>query len=84
MSNDGFADPNPAPIPEDPALVIEGGAMLDMDVEVSCEDCAHYNVCAIFKGFAPMMEDWPQEEEQPVDPSNLALICESFEVDEDE
>jgi hypothetical protein len=50
---------------------------------VSCENCEHFGVCAIYAGFAPMLADWPMGE-PPVDPRHLAAICVAYEPVEDD
>lgn len=91
MPGDGFSDPDPA-VPEDggdnpfPAQE-ESGDMLLVDAEASCLKCDHFEVCAVYSGIRPMMQDWHTEDnpesEAPIDVERLALICEEYSPEND-
>lgn len=87
MAGDGFSDPNPAPAPggDEPGMIPEEGTILDIvDDSVSCTNCVHYQTCAVIAGIRPMLEEWTagdREDEAPIDPTDLALVCEQFEID---
>lgn len=99
--SDGFSTPNPAdttddgpfdgdPPDDDPDDYLAyddatGGVVAAGDV--SCENCAHKPVCAIFEGFAPMMADYAEggdPADAPVDPTELAVICDEYVPQDDE
>ena len=58
----------------------DGGEMVVISGEASCEDCIHKPVCAIYSGVKPMLEGMVDKtgEEPPVDPERLAWICEEY------
>lgn len=100
---DGFAQPDPAPVDDDPE-VDELPAMLEdtnkaeqlliVDGGASCHNCSHFEVCALYKSFAPMLNDWHTEEEEvqeetdaerPIEPHWFARICRKYDpVPEDD
>lgn len=43
---------------------------------VSCAKCPHVRVCAVIRAFSPLMGNW--EEDPPIDPNDLAKICEAY------
>jgi len=79
MSEPQFSEPDPAGY----KLAPSSGAVLNMiDDSVTCENCTHYGVCAVVAGLRPMLANWQAgdpEDEPPVDPTNLAVICGSFD-----
>lgn len=85
--NEGFTEPAAADVPPDDQpemqLAPDHGAMLDMVAdEVDCRNCSHYAVCGIIAAVRPMFDDWQAgdpDDEPPVTPENLALICLAFE-----
>lgn len=89
--DDGFASPSPAepdppeferpPKMEDLELDDLGETALIGD-DVDCRNCAHYEVCSIIQGFAPMMDGW-HTDDPPVDPHDLAAICDAYKPVED-
>lgn len=85
MSSEGFTEPEEA---EEPGfeLADEGAVLLEVDDGPSCEDCSHFGVCAAYKGVDQLLDGWEQEmgSEPPIEPQNIAMVCEKFEVDDDE
>lgn len=86
----GFNDPDPAPYPgeldepEFAAITDEpAGDAVIVDAEASCLKCAHFEVCAVYSGIRPMMQDWHTEDdpeaEAPIDVERLAWICEEYD-----
>lgn len=58
-----------------------------VDTSVSCEDCAHFPVCSVFQGIAPMLADYggPESDvDPPFTPMQLAIICAYYEPTGDE
>lgn len=48
--------------------------------DVSCENCAHQDVCGIYYGIAPMFEQWAQRAGQPpFELVQLAAICRYYD-----
>lgn len=45
--------------------------------DVSCDNCAHRQVCGIRAGITPMLERW--EGGSPIHPDDLAVICAAYE-----
>lgn len=90
---DDFSDPDPAdPAPEIPDLnsMVEGspeGEALMIDTGASCLKCSHFDVCAVYSGIRPMMQDWHTEDapgaEPPIDVERLAWICDEYDPDPD-
>lgn len=88
---DGFSDPDPS-VPDDPefpSLVEDpddAGELLMVDSSASCLSCSHFDVCAIYSGIRPMMQDWhtadDPEAEAPIDVERLAWICDSYDPEE--
>lgn len=84
----GFTQPDPAPVSDAPdaksdaGMVVEEGSILDvLDDSVSCTNCAHYQVCTIIAGLRPQFENWQAgdpDDEPPIDPVTLAVICRAF------
>lgn len=73
--------PRPNDTPEETDLE-EGTRLISADV--SCENCAHKNVCAVYKGIAPMFEQWQASEgEVPFDLNELAVICNYYSETDD-
>lgn len=63
-------------IPDDPGPDAD---MVLVEEDASCLNCAHFEVCAVFKGIAPLMEDWHTEEEDvPIDVEKLAWHCRKY------
>lgn len=67
---------------DDAEGVVAGG-------DVDCRNCVHKRVCSLFGGIAPMLQDYAadesvQGEEPPIDPTDLAVICDEFEPVEGE
>lgn len=93
---EGFSDPDPAVPDEDdlefPAIADDPddvGEMVVVDAEASCLRCSHFEVCAIYSGIRPMMQDWHTEDseatEAPIDVEKLAWHCNKYDpVDEEE
>jgi len=44
--------------------------------DVDCRNCIHFEVCAFFAGIQPMLA---QEEDAPIEATDLAVICDAFE-----
>lgn len=86
-----WSDPDPADVPDDgaevspefDAVVGEEEGVALVDARASCFDCAHFEVCAIFAGIRPMMQDWHTDEEEeaeaPIDIEKLAWHCKQYE-----
>jgi hypothetical protein len=56
--------------------------------DVTCEGCTHRDVCVILNSFVPMLRDenWDAgtpEDGSPIDPMDMAKICDSYHPDED-
>jgi hypothetical protein len=56
--------------------------MMIVDANASCLRCQHFEVCAIFSGIQPMMQDWHSEndedDEPPIDVEKLAWHCREY------
>lgn len=93
----GFTDPDPAvpdsgddDPPDFPAEVTEDdedAKMMVVDADASCLRCSHFEVCAIFSGIRPMMQDWHTEDsddaEAPIDLEKLAWHCRKYDPVDD-
>jgi len=42
----------------------------------SCKNCAHLNICSLFRAIAPLIENWKGD--PPITPTDLAQICSEF------
>jgi len=47
---------------------------------LSCRNCSHVRVCAVFRAIAPLIKNWT-DETKPFDPDNLAAICREYKED---
>lgn len=86
-----FSDPDGAEVPDDeelefPAIVEEDDDVDDLVLvngEASCLKCSHFEVCAVFAGIRPMMQDWHTEEDEdaeaPIDVEKLAWHCTKYD-----
>lgn len=94
MSDDGFTDPTPAdvdddemdvPDPDEQGQVDLSGDVRVIDESVSCENCIHKRTCMVFQGVSNQLQEQYQraDEETPVDPTDLAAVCEEYEADDD-
>lgn len=84
ISADDFGadtDDSPPETPEDTATDIEDGMRL-ISADVSCQNCAHKDVCSLLQGIQPMLASW-EPGEPPIDLQELAVICEAY-LPEDE
>ncbi|MFW6093760.1 MAG: hypothetical protein ACODAC_07285 [Pseudomonadota bacterium] len=73
-------------IPEEFADLIPGdtGEYEIISPDVSCANCAHRNICALYSGIAPMLADWPAGDgEPPIDLDDLAVICGEYLPDDE-
>lgn len=84
----GFSDPDPAEVQDEeqvfPALTDDPtGEIVMVDADASCLKCSHFEVCAVYSGIRPMMQDWHTEDdpeaEAPIDIERLAWICEMYD-----
>lgn len=91
----GFSGADPADVPDDtdeiPSLEAmmsedDGGEMVVISGEASCEKCAHKRVCAIYSGVKPMLDGMIEKtgEEPPIDAERLAWICEEYTPEEED
>ena len=94
----GFTDPDPTGATDDdevepdfPAEITDedfDGEFVALDADASCHKCEHFEVCAIFSGIAPMMQDWHTEDEDggevPIDLEKLAWHCKKYAPEDDE
>lgn len=92
--SDGFSDPSPAAPPnegvvsEDFDIVPENASIIDLvGEEVDCTNCIHYRTCALIGGYRGAVEDWKAgdtDDEAPIKATKLAIICEEFELEEED
>lgn len=86
---DGDPDDERVPFPAeleddadvDPEEALDGRYAI-MDTEASCLNCSHFEVCAVFSGIKPLMEDWhtgEQDGEPPIDVEKLAWHCRKYD-----
>lgn len=81
---DGFSDPDPADIPEE-LEEIDPDDWVIHDGSLSCDDCIHQDVCKIHSGFAQMVFENGQVDEEPaVSPDDLAVVCDEYLPEDDE
>lgn len=94
----GFSDPDPANVDEDEQPLPERfpsipddpqeleSEMVMVNADASCLKCSHFEVCAVYSGVRPMLEDWHTEDdpeaEAPIDVERLAWICEAYAPEE--
>lgn len=72
-------DPDPDQMQE----VADGMRLVSADV--SCENCAHVNVCSIIAGIKPMLEQWNRglnDAGPPIDLRDMAVICDEYDPEE--
>jgi len=55
-------------------MQIEGKIPEMPKVEISCKDCGHIGVCAVFRAVGPLLSKW-EEESRPFEPERMAAIC---------
>lgn len=87
--NDSFSQPDPAQSPDEepefPSIPDDPAGDTDMvlvEAEASCLDCSHFEVCSVFAGIQPMMEDWHtdgEDAEAPIDVEKLAWHCRKYD-----
>lgn len=76
-------------VPDDPPYPSQEGvdpaedSIAVVDADASCHDCAHFDVCAIYKGFQPLLSEW-HTEEPPVDAEKLAWHCDRYDPEGDD
>lgn len=79
---DGHSDASsPSDTPEE--MEIDEGMRL-ISADVSCDNCAHQQICTLQSGLAPMLEGWKAGDQgPPIDINDLAVICDVY-LPEDE
>lgn len=53
-----------------------------VDASVSCDECSHQDVCAVYANFAPQVaQEIPERTggDPAFDPASLAVICDHFD-----
>jgi hypothetical protein len=83
-----FTKPDPVEIEPDfeadfEAVLDGESGMFMVDEDASCLKCDHFEVCAIYSGIRPMMQDWHTDDapdaEAPIELEKLAWICEQYD-----
>jgi len=85
-ADDTAADPPPdGDDPPDDPEPIDGESVEVIAGDVSCETCAHYDVCAYYPAMVSALDDPPTAaDEQPITPEHVARICDQYDPVEDD
>jgi len=58
-------------------MQIEGNIPEMPKAEISCRECGHISVCAVFRAVGPLLSKW-EDESRPFEPERMAAICEQW------
>ncbi len=58
-------------------MQLEGDIPELQKAEISCRECGHIGVCAVFRAVGPLLSKW-EDDSRPFEPERMAAICRNW------